>query len=63
MPEYTITVKFKTDRPLGEDELARIAGAAEAQIGEPADEWGNDLTDLEVSEVQCTVSMDGHTNT
>jgi len=54
MPEYTITIGFKTDRPLTEDELARISGAAQAQVSEPADEWGDDVGDLTVDDVQLT---------
>jgi hypothetical protein len=57
MPQYKITVEFKTDRPLTDDEIGLIGGAVQAQVNEPVDAEGEDM-DVAVSDVQVKTAED-----
>ena len=57
MPKYKITVEFKTDRPLTDDEIGLIGGAIQAQVEEPVDAAGEDM-DVTVSDVHVQSKTD-----
>ena len=41
--EYEIKIRFNTDRTLTSTELDQLIATLEAQIAEPADEFGDDV--------------------
>lgn len=57
MPQYKITVKFKTDRPLTEDEIGFVEAAVQAQVEEPVNGDGEDLP-VSVSDFQSKTVKD-----
>lgn len=54
MKQYTITLRFKSDRPLTASEQYKLLADIETQVREPVDESGEEI-DVSVEDVESHI--------